>query len=747
MTTSAQSKLDLSAASLAQRVMASEVLSRSGENVKALPAPVAIDDKVAVVVTLAPGEDASVLEERGFEVLTTREDMAIVRMSAPEMLAAAEMAQVKGIALSPEAHPLLYAAKKGTGVNPILEGSPEVGGNVYDGTGIVVGLMDKGLDVNNPNFLNKDGKSRASRVFVITGNTGAITTYDTPEKIANFTTDDSDETHGTHVLGCMAGSFTDKFTKVAFINANTGSNQIASNRWTSATDYRGPAIAADIAAACGTTEGTNILLAAEKVYSYAKSQGKPCVMNISLGHNTGPHDGTDANSRYLESIGKDMIICVSAGNEGTDAISLHKEFTASSKEIKTFPSMSASASGVVDIWGYDASIYKVTFQIFERATGKVVWSYTVDKNLNSTDKQETMAIITSSNYNMPTYIHNAAFDKAFGNSSAVFIATKVDPSNNRYNTQVTLQLGGSGNAYYPAIAVEGNPGQSVDMFASGRLAFYSNGIAGYTNGNPDNSINGIATAKNVLAIGAYVNETSIPTLQGLARLNTRYKKGDIADFSSYGTTFDGRVLPHVAGPGMAVISSLSSYYTAKLDPKSDEIAQSTAYKDATFNKQNRTYYWCQMSGTSMSSPFTAGVIALWLQADPTLKYDDVVNILNETSVRDQYVEAAPNRFGAGRLDALAGMKKVLNLTGIADIMVDASDFIVTPTGRRSFEVFAAGANGIRAELYSLSGMLAATASASGDTANLDASAATPGVYVLRSTADNGRVDSRKIVIK
>lgn len=747
----AQSKLDASAALLASQVRtASKHLSRGVVPYTVLEAPISAQDKVAVIVTLQPGEDISVLEERGYEVLSSREDMAIVRMTADEMYSASDLEQVKSISLGAETRKLLYKSKIGTGVTTIQAGGDEVGGKAYDGTGVIVGLMDGGLDINHPNFLKADGTPRASRLFVITGNTGAITTYDTPSKIAGFTTDDSSDDHGTHVLGCMAGSFGtngEKFSKVAFYNDRTGAIQTGSNRWTASTDFRGSAIASDIAAACGTTEGTNILLAAEKIYSYAQSQGKPAVMNISLGHNYGPHDGTDANSRYLSSIGNDMIICVSAGNEGEDKIYLHKDFTAGNTSIKTCPSTMSAANGLVDIWGVDNTLFKVTFQILEKATGNVVWSQTLDKNLNSdSDDQETQMIITNSRYNMPTYIHNEYFDKAFGSSSAVFMLSKIDPNNNRYNVFLQFQLGAGDNKYVPGIVVEGTSGKSVDIYGQ-KLSFYSNNISGYSNGTSDCTINGIATAKNVVSVGAYITQLSWPSLSGeVGYRGLKAEINDIASFSSYGKTFDGRQLPHVAGPGMAILSSISSYYTEKAS-NSYNPDMAIAYVDKTIGKTTRRYYWDEMQGTSMSSPFVAGVIALWLQADPTLTYSDVIDVINKTSNKDAYTSKAPERFGAGRINALEGIRYILGLSGIADITVDTSDFVVTPTYDHSFEIFAAGASSIRAELYSMSGALVASTSANGDTVTISASGATPGVYILRSTTPSGRTDSRKVVLK
>ena len=57
-------------------------------------------------------------------------------------------------------------------------------------------------------------------------------------------------------------------------------------------------------------------------------------MNLSLGHNTGPHDGTTNADRYLASIGKEMLVVVAAGNEATDPLSIRKTFTATDNSVK-----------------------------------------------------------------------------------------------------------------------------------------------------------------------------------------------------------------------------------------------------------------------------------------------------------------------------------------------------------------------------------------------------------------------------
>ena len=64
----------------------------------------------------------------------------------------------------------------------------------------------------------------------------------------------------------------------------------------------------------------------------------------------------------------------------------------------------------------------------------------------------------------------------------------------------------------------------------------------------------------------------------------------------------------------------------------------------------------------MSAPAVAGTIALWLQADPTLSVARVRDVLQHSSLRDSYVRSGyGERWGAGKLDAYAGLRYVLHI--------------------------------------------------------------------------------------
>lgn len=106
----------------------------------------------------------------------------------------------------------------------------------------------------------------------------------------------------------------------------------------------------------------------------------------------------------------------------------------------------------------------------------------------------------------------------------------------------------------------------------------------------------------------------------------------VAEFSSRGPTLDGRVKPEIVAPGSGIIAALAS---------------GTAFGSPVNESYTRN------EGTSMAAPHVAGVCALILAVNPSLKPDDVKWVLMDTAVD---LGAAPNAQGTGRVDALAAVR-------------------------------------------------------------------------------------------
>ncbi|AFD00746.1 Subtilisin-like serine proteases (peptidase S8 family) [Methanocella conradii HZ254] len=110
----------------------------------------------------------------------------------------------------------------------------------------------------------------------------------------------------------------------------------------------------------------------------------------------------------------------------------------------------------------------------------------------------------------------------------------------------------------------------------------------------------------------------------------------IASFSSRGPTYDGRIKPDVTNVGVGLMAA----------------------KAAGTNAGKGTQYYVAMSGTSMATPMTSGVVALLLQANGSLTPAQVKDVLTKTA-KPLGGSVPNNNYGYGRVDAKAALDYVL----------------------------------------------------------------------------------------
>ncbi len=536
-----------------------------------------------------------------------------------------------------------------------------------------------------------------------------VTAYETANRIQRFTTDDSSESHGTHVAGIMAGRC---YTEGTYGYTTTANKSTAKKELIEgAIPFYGVAYGSRMAMACGSLADVAIVAGVTKIVELGEANGMPTVVNISLGSNIGPHDGTSTTEIALADLGERAIICVAAGNEGDQNISINKSFTESTT---SFTSGCSVPNGIVDIRAEDSEPVTVIWGGYDKTTS----------TFNEIGRLEE-----AGKFSVNTRDENFAA----GFSGSMNCTASVNANNDRYQVYTALNAENlstnTGNRVL-AFTVEGQPGQQVWVYSQ-NMEFVAT-RSGWQRGSSANSISGMATADNVVSVGAFTSRNVWNTLKNSTyQITSNTTIGAMCDFSSYGTTFQGKQLPVVAAPGCTILSSMNSYQTSSY---SDDEKLTMA---AVAQGESRTYYWDAMQGTSMACPFVSGVVALWLEADPSLTYEKVMEVIEETSVNDALSSTNKKQMGYGKIDAVAGLKKVLSGSAIRGITAD-SDLqrraIVSRTSS-SIDLYIAGEDGYTATLYDINGRMVAQRRAEGTSVSLPR---VSGIAIINITTPSGQ---------
>ena len=690
-------------------------------------------ERIVVLVDLNKDADLAELEAEGAVVRSQADNLALVEVDVDKVVAVSNLKSVKSLSMPKLAKPLMDQARSKTGVNTVhrpLGKLPQA----YKGAGVVTGLVDAGVVINHPNFMNSDGSSRVKAAWTITGENANVTAYDTEYKLSQFTTDLSTMSHGTHVAGIMAGSYKNLADTINYYGVASESDILMVGLGNDAYD-------------------NNILLGVENIIKYAENNNQSCVVNLSLGSGYGPHDGTELFSQYLDKLAERAVICVAAGNEADMGVAISKTMTATDKTINTFvmPSVYENGQlGNVEIWSNTNQTFKVTPVLYDLTQKTIVYAMpAVSSSTNGEFK-----FVSTENYAEEGDLRSDIFDSAYSNGY-LGVGSKVDEYNNRYTAQLTFYLAYNsvtnpkGNIAF-GLMIEGNAGQRIDVYApSGYSTLASNDISGWMNGGGEGSITDASCAKNVISVGSYTTRDKVPVrVKGYSYNFSSYVDIDeISAFSSYGTLVDGRKLPHLAAPGCLVVSSMSPYYMTLAFQRGVYQNEFMLVAKTTYN--GSPYYYDYMMGTSMAAPFTSGAAALMLQANPNLTSKEVRDILIATADKDEFVTNSSNpvQWGAGKINVLNAVKTAIDYAGVEGIKVDETQNVfVSAIAQNQYEVNYVGASSINATLYSVSGQAVINASAQGDNVVVDASSVASGVYILAVEADGAKYTT-KVVVK
>jgi minor extracellular serine protease Vpr len=511
----------------------------------------------------------------------------------------------------------------------------------YNGQGVIIGIIDEGIDYTHPTFKDLSGNLRITRVWEqnnTTGNPPANYNYGREyvgtAQILAKQYDINTESHGTHVSGIAAGS-----------GSGTPSNLL-----------RGIAPSSEIVIVSngGTAVSNND--AVSYLLDYADSVNKPIVINMSFGTNLGPHDGSTINDTFFNYIannntGKSKILVKSAGNEGAKKTHIRKTLTSTDNTALSFvnfyttnyPIVSSNGFGLLEIWGDIGSNFDFAVNVYNTNNNSFE-NYTPYINVNS---------------NLSNQVFNLPDTDFFQPDNAVLTITTVasNPLNNRPYAKIIINNSAQDDSYkYILIEIRSN-NSTVNSWCK-QCDFSNLNRSNVVPGDNLFTITEPGNGSGIITVGAY-NSNVLP-------------EGAIADFSSRGPTVDLRLKPLITAPGNRITSSLNNF---------DANYQSGGAFWSDVNFAGVGNYYGLIEGTSMAAPAVSGIIALWQQAYPYLSFNDIVAIIGNNSITDSNTgtgTSIPNiTWGYGKINALAGMQVIEQFLNL-DNFDSTNNFVLYP---------------------------------------------------------------------
>lgn len=612
----------------------------------------------SVIAMLKEGAECpmALLQKLGVEIRDAIGRMLILTVPAESLMALDDIDEIESVSADQKTRLMNNIAREKSRVTEIatmekaqLHSLPQA----YTGKGVLVGIIDSGIDYNHAAFRNADGSTRIKLALVLSMETDNYDEYTSPEDIEQLTSDKVSRSHGTHVAGIAGGSIVEGL------------------------DKQGMAPEADLML-CGLGDylyDSYIISAITRMFDFAKEQGQPCVVNLSLGYSCFFHDGTSSEivqclkEYYKTEENKKGRIIVLAGcnfagchsaiyttlpEADSDGYNLKTVLGEDGKD--TYEGMEVNRYSSIENFFYniDGSEFDVELKVVDTITGQV---YTLDeKPLYTTYYTKVSEIDKTST---TSYLNNKYY-------------IGYDSYSTRLFHEPNLKL-----AYF----VKGQAGKifrAIDGRITKSSGYHSYGLPGYTDGGDNGAFNVDICCEEAIGVGVYYSATSYMDINGnIQQYRDESQLDKIVHFSSWGTDDNGMNHPDVVAPGAGVCSAYNNYDADYIDAKGEFRPEMSADLTDGVNLFGRNHYYGVKEGTSMAAPHVSGIIALWLQANPNLTYADVRNIIRETSVKDEFVtnpELIPShdvrQAGAGKIDALAGLQKLVGTTAINTVGAD-----------------------------------------------------------------------------
>lgn len=606
----------------------------------------------------------------------------------------------------------------------------------FTGKGVIAAVMDVGFDFTHPAFRNDDGTSRIKWFWDPTtpdaNNDTFGMMYATPAEVlaARHSINADEDYHGTHVLGSMAGDGLDgRYVGMApeadIMGANLPMGQM-NEEWLEALrqflinhilgfqGVKDAILQLDMGYAIELVE-------LFKIFQQADVAGQPCVVNWSFG--TSPNfydDGTLYEQVFNRMVGPGRIVVTSAGNSGGEKTYVEKDtYTPMEQEVYY--------SGRTDRFYVDlrADMSAANFRVGVTLRDVPDTLFFDSRDAIAAAQAGDTLIVMKPEVAMPVFVDALANDKV---AFEILLLPRNDYAKSISGENGWMQTEGKILIDAPVEV------QMMGCSVRGETVAFSKETPVNSRGCHDHTLGFPANMERIIAVGAMHHRSQFTNIRGEA--NSCYpagsQEGTLVSFSSCGPTLDGRVKPDVVAPGHNILSALNSFYRVNHNMQAtfDETIPLMPYYKRVFG--NEYAVWA-MSGTSMSSPITAGIVALWLQAKPDLTPEDILGVIERTSHQPEPDFSGTDKnvyYGWGEIDAYAGLLDILGLTtAIPDLSSHQPAGVTFRLQGRTLHIDGAD-DGTPVRIYTTDGRLIAAASLAAGTVILPATAVT-GVFAVQ----------------
>ncbi len=527
----------------------------------------------------------------------------------------------------------------------------------YKGNGVIVGIIDTGIDFNHPDFKDSLGNTRIKYLwdqrYTTQPNSPQPYNYGQEWDSTDISTGNANAHdpnyyygHGTQITGIAAG------------------NGLAINK------FAGVAPKADIilVALDFTSNNSNLISdAVDYIYKKADSLGKPCVINCSFGDYYGSHDGNDLQAQIIKNMinaqpGRALV--AAAGNGGN--LLFHLGYNVTADTNFTFFKRPTNGNSIyLQMWADTNDLKNVDFSI---GADQMTPVHSFKGRLPFSDIASHLGVLqedTLFNSGNRIGIIQSYGDLIGGTYSMEF---NIIPDSTSYYWRLITT--GSGKFDLWNFNVIGNnlpPQSTMPDSVYYKFPDYNQTI-----------VSSFQCLDEVITVGNYVNRNSFLNYNNTYTSNLSLIPGELSASSSKGPTRDGRIKPDIAATGDWVLSCLSmplqSLYIANLP---GDLAQGGYHKKG--------------NGTSASSPVVAGAVALYLQKNPTATAFQTKQAVTSCPKIDSFTGTSlPDiDWGYGKVDVfstLAGCSP----TGIETNTENANQLLIYPNPSNDAVSFSVG---------------------------------------------------------